>query len=117
METIKFRAWNPDDNKMEFPLVFAIGDDDILKPLIKCSDGNRAYKNYPLMLFTCREDINRVEIYEGDKIEGIYAGSDQILKGVVEYDEENCSFVAAQTPLWTIENIRVVGNIYENLNQ
>jgi uncharacterized phage protein (TIGR01671 family) len=64
----KFRAWNPDDNKMEYPLVFAIGTDGILKPLITCADGNRAYKDYPIMEFTGMNDYNGKEIFEGDII-------------------------------------------------
>lgn len=65
---IKFRVWNPDDNKMEYPLVLAICNDGTLnfKPLIKCADGNRAYKDYPLMQYIGLKDKNGNEIYEGD---------------------------------------------------
>lgn len=63
---IKFRVWNSDDNKMEHPLVFAICNDGRLKPLIKCSDGNNAYKDYPIMQSTGLKDKNGNEIYEGD---------------------------------------------------
>ncbi len=63
---IKFRVWNPDDKRMEFPLVFAICSNGKLQPLIKCSDGNRAYKDYPIMQFTGLKDKNGKEIYEGD---------------------------------------------------
>jgi uncharacterized phage protein (TIGR01671 family) len=63
---IKFRAWNPDDKRIEYPLVFAICSNDKLQPLIKCSDGNRAYKDYPIMQYTGLKDKNGKEIYEGD---------------------------------------------------
>lgn len=74
MRQIKFRAWNPDDNKMEYPLVLAICNDGTLKPLIKCADGNRAYKDYPLMQFTGLKDANGKgnDVYEGDLFEAIY---------------------------------------------
>lgn len=69
MRTIKFRVWNSDDNKMEFPIAFAMSDGK-LKPLIKCADGNSAYKDYPIMQFTglpCRnEDGSSGELFKGD---------------------------------------------------
>lgn len=55
---IEFRVWNPDDKRMEYPLVIAISVDKIMKPLITCADGNRAYKDFPLMQFTGLLDKN-----------------------------------------------------------
>lgn len=121
---IKFRAWNPDDNKIEHPLVFAMSKDKVLIPLIKCADGNRAYKNYQLMQYTGRKDKNGVEIYEGDIVKCIAAPSGKKVAG------EMIGKIIQDHFGWTISvwfndewwgygkmnftSLEVIGNIYSN---
>lgn len=121
---IKFRAWNLDDNKMVYPLVFAVCTDGKLNPLIKCSDGNRAYKDYPLMQFTGLTDKNGKEIYEGDIFQ--VAGRHKYIVKYMVAGEYEYELIAATFVIWlndevyfpfdeySINNGNVIGNIYEN---
>lgn len=88
MRTIKFRVWNPDDLKMEFPLVFSICMSGELQPLIKCSDGNRAYKDYPINQFIGLTDKNSIEIYENDIVRkhNYRNGAEKIEDYIVVFD-------------------------------
>ena len=113
---IKFRAWNTDDNKMEYPLVLAICNDGgtlNFKPLIKCADGNSAYKDYPLMQFTGLHDRNGKEIYEGDILQ--YTDNfNRPITGVVQY-LGNGFWIEEKDETHYMPNDReVIGNIYEN---
>jgi uncharacterized phage protein (TIGR01671 family) len=130
---IKFRAWNPDDNKMEYPLVFAVGVDGILKPLIRCRGGN-AYKDYPKMQFTGLHDKNGKEIYEGDIIcndkydtwewRGVVKFSHGVFGAEWLVNIKKQSMVGAWGQKHNlrrldddiIEGLIVIGNIYENPN-
>ena len=108
---IKFRAWNRDDDKMEYPLVISCDTDGIMQPLIKCSDGNRAYKDYPLMQYTGLKDRNGKEIYEHDLVT---QGGQTLF---VSFSNGAFRFVN-ELQRWE-QNIdttvmQVIGNIYEN---
>jgi uncharacterized phage protein (TIGR01671 family) len=115
---IKFRAWNPDDNRMEYPLVFATCNDGVFKPLISCVDGNRAYKDYPIMQSTGLKDKNGKDVYEGDIISSKQWNPREYK--VIFEDGEFC-FVSIKgvekpytNPIHYVENFSVIGNIYEN---
>ena len=62
MRTIELLVWNTDENKMESPLVFGVSDRK-LKPLIKCADGNSAYKDYPIIQYMGK-DSDGCDVYE-----------------------------------------------------
>jgi uncharacterized phage protein (TIGR01671 family) len=118
---IKFRAWNTEDKKIEYPITFAICLDGKFKPLIKCSDGSNAYKDYPLMQFTGLLDKNGKEIYEGDIILVNYSG--EWLKEKVIFDNgafrktfRDDSNDVYKLPFTSRSpyNTEVIGNIYEN---
>jgi hypothetical protein len=115
----KLRVWNVDDNKMEQPLVFAICNDGILKPLINCSDGNRAYKDYPIMQSTFKNDEYGKEIYVGDIISDRPNG--KYLCEVI-YDIDLMAYATKNLKTGAIAYLSeftyayVVGNIYANSN-
>jgi uncharacterized phage protein (TIGR01671 family) len=111
---IKFRAWNPDDKRIEYPLVFAICSNGKLQPLIKCSDGNRAYKDYPIMQYTGLTDKNGKEIYEGDIVQrGVITFSRGKFQGT--YFDSNGDFAEDwEDDLCQEKDIQVLGNIFEN---
>lgn len=128
---IRFRVWNPDDKKMETPLVLAIVNDGTLnfKPLINCSDGNKAYKDYPLMQFTGLQDIKGKDVYEGD-IVNIYGGFGYLKNGEGVNANYIVSFKTCEYLLFRHDikltwgrlsrleemnyNCEIIGNIYEN---
>jgi uncharacterized phage protein (TIGR01671 family) len=111
---IKFRAWNPDDKRIEYPLVFAICSNGKLQPLIKCSDGNRAYKDYPIMQYTGLTDKNGKEIYEGDIVQrGVITFSRGKFQGT--YFDSNGDFAEDwEDDLCQEKDIEVIGNVFEN---
>jgi uncharacterized phage protein (TIGR01671 family) len=109
---IKFRAWNSDDNKMTIPIAFAVALDGKYKPLIQCSDGNRAYKDYPLMQFTGLHDRTGKEIYEGDIVSYYELNPYVILYRDGFYLLENKELGDIYSPLWG--ECEVIGNIFKN---
>ena len=131
---IKFRAWNPDDNKMEYPLVFAKwNNNENIKPLITCKDGNRAYKDYSLMQFTGLKLKDGTELYEGDKLKYTkhsgYIMEDSILE-ICWDDEYACFGYKTNTSMFhdmifafvnhdclqedVLNHCELIGNIYQN---
>ncbi len=72
------------------------------------------------------KDVKDSEIFEGDIIRAIYRGSE--VKAVIKYDQECCAFIAEiveveeygkpqvgdRVFLCQLEDIEILGNIYEN---
>jgi len=133
MREIKFRAWNSDDNEMYFPDTYSISPTfKKLCPLIKCKDGNRAYKMYELMQFTGLKDKNGADIYEGDICEVCYynhsSKTTKIIQEVIF--EHGCFSLRAKNNLgleledsrlyvplyysYAPNKINIIGNIHEN---
>jgi hypothetical protein len=67
--------------------------------------------------FTGKKDIEGTDIYTGDRIEGDLFDKRLPTAGTILYDESLCCFVnkneAGNTPLFYIDKIKVIGNIYE----
>lgn len=82
MKIIKFRAWNNDEGMREV-LTWRFKEGFINTPK-EVSD----VSDFQIMQFTGLYDRKKVEIYEGDIITYTTYYEDDILKGVIEYNEE-----------------------------
>lgn len=115
----KFRAWHGDKMHTDKDCYFTFSNGHWSCYLIKefggsfCCDSNT--EGVVLMQFTGILDKKGKEVYEGDVIEAEYAGSSngKYINKVV-WDISECGFSFANSPLWTWENIKVIGNIYQN---
>ena len=125
MRTIKFRAWDNENNQMldvqelNFEDCFYEGEMQIKTTM---------YNDYfdcremPLMQFTSLHDKNGKEIYEGDIV--FIKGDTEVLdiKGKVEYSDTFAQFIITNTgniideaePLGDYEDIEVIGNVFKN---
>ena len=125
MRTIKFRAWDNENNQMldvqelNFEDCFYGGEMQIKTTM---------YNDYfdcremPLMQFTGLHDKNGKEIYEGDIV--FIKGDTEVLdiKGKVEYSDTFAQFIITNTgniideaePLGDYEDIEVIGNVFKN---
>lgn len=119
MRTIKFRAWDNENNQMldvqelNFEDCFYGGEMQIKTTM---------YNDYfdcremPLMQFTGLHDKNGKEIYEGDIVKSFFVDTDEAGNEIykyyiieVKYDEVLCSYKIDK-----FMNLEVIGNIYEN---
>jgi len=142
MRDIKFRAWNPELNQMEYCApseYWAIFNDkdSIVWGLYHRRENRRiltgdpnAYLNTPgiLMQYTGLKDKNGKEIYEGDVLSyfGDVCKNGEPKLGELEFRINEyevgwvCTFPLGEGAGWTPnlyreqEQIEVIGNIYEN---
>ena len=112
MRIIRFRCWNFEENKMEFP--------DLSDGWVVC-EGEINHRNaplYPLMQFTGSVDCKWNEIYEGDIVllgEGFHPRKRPIVfseYGAWDIGELGVSF--GQMKANGFVDCEVIGNIYEN---
>ena len=127
MREFKFRAWEEfKDNK---PLRCGkkgtmITDKDfswhsISFPFRK-KDLDQKFGKYYIMQYTGLKDKNGIEVYEGDIVKYKYTSREQIAE--IKYNKEKLGFDFADNKVnlsyaynfRQINNIEVIGNIYEN---
>jgi len=105
MREIKFRAWNPHEKIMDF-------DELIPAQEVWFDEGTI------LMQYTGLKDKNGREIYEGDVVEVVgHAWRDDWggIEEVVSWREDGHFFPFGDDDYaFTGENVKVIGNIYEN---
>ena len=120
MKEIKFRAWNTETNKMIINLkemgVFALQSTYSIDEFLVIPTNEK----YPLMQYTGLLDKQGVEIYEGDIVKYKYISREHIAE--IKYNKEKLGFDFADNKVnlsyaynfRQINNIEVIGNIYEN---
>lgn len=120
MKNFKFRAWDKDHKYMEYTdknLIVSFGDNGN----VDATDLSNIYstcngmQNFELMQSTGLKDKNGTEIYEGDIVKNIY---DEIYV-VKWFDadfhlEEKYNGGFDYLELYSGDNKKVMGNIYEN---
>jgi len=140
MREIKFRVWDKQEHLMFYDnwqepdmwgsntyfikvnlkgIVQIYIDDDSGKSGLHEHNIQEYHDRFDLMQYTGLKDKNGVEIYEGDIIQGnIIKYSPLQTMGNIVYDVEWASYanknLAGNTLLREINQIDVIGNIYEN---
>ena len=123
MRELKFRAWFYDGVNLSTGTMWPGGkafsedfidfddkDDNLLKPTDKCTI---------IMQYTGLKDCKNVEIYESDIIEAQIVEPPSVpTMGKIVWDTEyaywgnkNCAGI---TPLYKLNDIKIIGNIYEH---
>lgn len=129
MREIKFRVWCKHSEKFLDHYTYPYGHSGLwlnaLTGKLTHIESNDEYGNLRefedlfegtiISQFIGECDINTKEIYEGDVCEANYCGSSDLhYRGIIEWNKQACGFFFCDAPLWTWENIEVIGNIWEN---
>lgn len=125
MREIKFRVYDKQSNQMIYLDTPKTFDNGLWFQSEQHIDSN----DIVIMQYTGLKDVDEKEIYENDIVEGYvyifstdFAGNDRhgktLKKGYVYYDLEtlsfNINFDDSIDFLTEFENIKIIGNIYEN---
>ncbi len=118
MRQIKFRAWDSNTNKMNFPMEFSQEGISIPNEYLSHEETDILFRagrfGVTLMQYIGIKDINDIEIYEGDILKNFWIFNEDLVE--VEYNSDGCNFSFNG---WKFDqrrsnHIEVVGNIYEN---
>lgn len=127
MRVIKFRAWDSENRQMldvqelNFEDCFYGGGMQIKTTMY---NDYFDYREMPLMQYTGLKDKNGKEIYEGDVVKIIISCKGDYITAEIKYSEEYTQYIIVNTNNITheaeglgdyhIENLEVIGNIYDN---
>ena len=119
--TIKFRAWSIAAKKFDEEVAITLDGDLFEWNEGSTDEGSIFWKRedyYILSQFTGLKDENGVCIFESDIIKGDLYDSRLPTMGEVVFDDHFSFYAnkneAGNTPLHRINNIEIIGNIYEN---
>jgi uncharacterized phage protein (TIGR01671 family) len=130
MREIKFRAWSPEDKRMQYDETdpelsirishFGVHENDWDGFDWSCDEDD--VEKYAFMQYTGLKDINGKEIYEGDIVEAIVDIGGILHKRnlLVFHDYEYCGFLLQDLhdtmayAFRDLDDIEIIGNIHEN---
>ena len=111
MKELKFRVWDKIQKIMEYKPTFTYdGESKAITPIFFRNDDYYAIEEPVIMQYTGLKDKNGKEIYEGDIVKWKY------IIDKVFFDEKNGGYIGESIQInhSTLDEIEVVGNIYEN---